>query len=129
MDSHAAIVGAQLRAAREAAGVSLAALAAQIHRGKSALAYYETGERTPPPDVIACYEKRFGGLQDPVATLADLGKADVERRAFLRGGYSTHHWAPRYCCPDGWTPPHQYQERRARSGTSDLPMSPMCATS
>lgn len=89
MDSHGAIVGAQLRAAREAAGVSLAALAGQIHRGKSTLAYYETGERTPPPDVIACYETRFGGLQDPVATLADLGKADVERRAFLRGGYST----------------------------------------
>ncbi|MFJ2834269.1 helix-turn-helix domain-containing protein [Nocardia sp. NPDC087230] len=89
MDSHAAIVGAQLRAAREAAGVSLAALAGQIHRGKSTLAYYETGERTPPPDLVASYETRFGGLRDPAATLADLGKADVERRAFLRGGYST----------------------------------------
>ncbi|MFD4434183.1 helix-turn-helix domain-containing protein, partial [Nocardia sp. NPDC058497] len=86
MDSHAAIVGAQLRAAREAAGVSLAALAGQIHRWKSTLSYYETGERTPPPDLVASYETRFGGLRDPAATLANLGKAEVERRAFLRGG-------------------------------------------
>ncbi|WP_439264514.1 helix-turn-helix domain-containing protein [Nocardia sp. JW2] len=62
MDSHSAIVGAQLRAAREAAGVSLAGLASRIHRGKSALAYYETGERTPPPDVIgerSCRSERL----------------------------------------------------------------------
>ncbi|MGW4328303.1 helix-turn-helix domain-containing protein [Nocardia sp. NPDC004573] len=89
MDGHAAIVGAQLRAAREAAGVSLAALSAQIHYSKSVLAYYETGERTPTPDVIACYEKHFGRIQDPVAALLTLGKADVERRSFLRVGYST----------------------------------------
>ncbi|BDT96996.1 helix-turn-helix domain-containing protein [Nocardia sputorum] len=89
MDSHAAIVGAQLRAAREAAGVSLAALATQIHYSKSILAYYETGQRTPTPDVIAWYEKRFGRIQDPVVTLLNLGKADVERRSFLRVGYST----------------------------------------
>ncbi|WP_083863181.1 helix-turn-helix domain-containing protein [Nocardia exalbida] len=89
MDGHAAIVGAQLRAAREAAGMSLAALSAQIHYSKSVLAYYETGERTPTPDVIACYEKHFGRIQDPVAGLLNLGKADVERRSFLRVGYST----------------------------------------
>ncbi|TLF72203.1 helix-turn-helix domain-containing protein [Nocardia cyriacigeorgica] len=89
MDRHATLVGAQLRAAREAAGVSLAAVAREIHYSKSALAYFETGERTPPPDAIAWYEKRFGGLKDPVAALADLGKADVERRTFLRAGYST----------------------------------------
>ncbi|MFI9636779.1 helix-turn-helix domain-containing protein [Nocardia sp. NPDC051929] len=89
MDGHAAIVGAQLRAAREAAGVSLAALSAQIHYSKSVLAYYETGERTPTSDVIACYEKHFGRIQDPVASLLNLGKADVERRSFLRVGYST----------------------------------------
>ncbi|MGW4719541.1 helix-turn-helix domain-containing protein [Nocardia sp. NPDC004260] len=89
MDGHAAIVGAQLRAAREAAGVSLASLSARIHYSKSVLAYYETGERTPTPDVIACYEKHFGRIQDPVASLLNLGKADVERRSFLRVGYST----------------------------------------
>ncbi len=89
MDSHAAIVGAQLRAAREAAGASLGAVAAEIHYGKTTLGYYETGERTPPLDVIAWYERRFGGIQDPVATLLNLGKADVERRSFLRLGYST----------------------------------------
>lgn len=89
MDGPAAIVGAQLRAVREAAGVSLAALAAQIPYSKSALFYYETGQRTQTPDVIAWYERRFGAIQDPVATLLNLGRADVERRSFLRGGYST----------------------------------------
>ncbi|MFF0494742.1 helix-turn-helix domain-containing protein [Nocardia sp. NPDC004068] len=89
MDSHAELVGAQLRAAREAAGVSLAAVAAQIHYGKSVLAYYETGRRTPPTDVITWYEEHFGGIQDPVATLLNVGKADVERRSFLRVGYSS----------------------------------------
>ncbi len=88
MDSHAAIVGAQLRSAREAAGMSLAALAAQIHYGKSVLGYYETGQRTPTAEVIAQYEKCFGRIQHPVAALLNLGKADVERRAFLRVGYS-----------------------------------------
>ncbi|WP_338767842.1 helix-turn-helix transcriptional regulator [Nocardia vulneris] len=89
MDRRAAIVGAQLRAAREAAGMSLAAVAGETHYGKSALGYYETGERTPPADVIAWYEKRFGQIRDPLATLLDLGRADVERRSFLRVGYST----------------------------------------
>lgn len=89
MDGPAAIVGAQLRAVREAAGVSLAALAAEIPYSKSALFYYETGQRTQTPDVIAWYERRFGAIQDPVATLLNLGKADVERRSFLRVGYST----------------------------------------
>ncbi|WP_433710492.1 helix-turn-helix domain-containing protein [Nocardia sp. CA-084685] len=89
MDGPAVIVGAQLRAAREAAGVSLATLAAQIPYSKSALFYYETGKRSLTPDVIAWYERRFGGIQDPVATLLNLGRADVERRSFLRVGYST----------------------------------------
>ncbi len=89
MDGPAAIVGAQLRAVREAAGVSLAALAAQIPYSKSALFYYETGQRTQTPDVIAWYERRFGAIQDPVVTLLNLGRADVERRSFLRVGYST----------------------------------------
>ncbi|MEV4126433.1 helix-turn-helix transcriptional regulator [Nocardia sp. NPDC049707] len=89
MDGPAVVIGAQLRAAREAAGVSLAALAAQIPYSKSALWYYETGGRTPTSDVIAWYERRFGGIQHPVATLLNLGRADVERRSFLRVGYST----------------------------------------
>ncbi|WP_084654864.1 helix-turn-helix domain-containing protein [Nocardia altamirensis] len=89
MDSHAAVVGAQLRAAREASGMSLAAVSRVTHYSTSALSYYETGERTPTDDVIAWYEKRFGQIRDPLATLLDLGRADVERRSFLRVGYST----------------------------------------
>ncbi|WP_194835528.1 helix-turn-helix domain-containing protein [Nocardia sp. XZ_19_369] len=89
MDSRDAIVGAQLRAAREAAGLSLAAVARQIHYSKSVLAYYETGERTATSDVIAWYERCFGSIRNPLATLLNLGRADVERRSFLRVGYST----------------------------------------
>ncbi|MEV3962171.1 helix-turn-helix transcriptional regulator [Nocardia sp. NPDC050193] len=109
MDSHAAIVGVQLRAVREAAGVSLAALARRIPYSKSVLAYYETGERTPTSDVIAWYEKCFGDIQDPVATLLNLGKADVERRSFLRTGYSaalsTAVLLPGWLAPVGSTAP------------------------
>ncbi|WP_405132939.1 helix-turn-helix domain-containing protein [Nocardia sp. NBC_01388] len=89
MDSHDAIVGAQLRAARDAAGVPLSEVAAQLLRGKSSIAYYETGRSPAPADVIAWYQQRFGDIQDPVATLLNLGKADVERRTFLHVGYST----------------------------------------
>ncbi len=67
----------------------MAALATQIHYSKSVLAYYETGQRTPTSDVVACYEKRFGLIQDAIAALLNLGKADVERRSFLHVGYST----------------------------------------
>jgi transcriptional regulator with XRE-family HTH domain len=115
MDSPAAIVGAQLRAAREAAGVSLAALADQIHYSKSVLAYYETGERTPTSDVIAWYEKRFGGIQDPVATLLTLGKADVERRSFLRVGYSAALSAS--VLSPGWLDPAAAVSTVEKSGT------------
>ncbi|MBF6230037.1 helix-turn-helix domain-containing protein [Nocardia farcinica] len=88
MDSPDAIVGAQLRAARTAAGMSLDALASLIPYSKSALCYYETGRRKPTTDVIAWYERCFGGTHDPTVMLLSLGKADVERRSFLRAGYS-----------------------------------------
>lgn len=89
VDSHDAIVGAQLRAARLAAGMSLTGVATALSRGKSAISYYEHGRSPQPADVIAWYQQRFGDIQDPVATLLTLGKADVERRTFLRVGYST----------------------------------------
>ncbi|WP_228787997.1 helix-turn-helix domain-containing protein [Nocardia terpenica] len=44
-----AAFGARLRAAREAAGVSLAALAARTHFSKSLLGLLETGQRQGGP--------------------------------------------------------------------------------
>ncbi|WP_433635489.1 helix-turn-helix domain-containing protein [Nocardia sp. CA-120079] len=81
----AAVIGARLRAAREAAGVSLGGLSRKIPYSRAALGHYETGARTAPPDVISWYERVFGGAAtDPVTSLSTLGKADVDRRSFLR---------------------------------------------
>ncbi|WP_280429845.1 helix-turn-helix domain-containing protein [Nocardia brasiliensis] len=79
-----AVIGARLRQVREAAGLSLSALAARIPFSKTALQYYETGERDATPDVISCYERVCGPFADPVTTVETLGRADVDRRSFLR---------------------------------------------
>jgi transcriptional regulator with XRE-family HTH domain len=65
--------------------MSLADLARRVHYSRAALGHYETGTRTPTPDVITCYERLFGNTAaDPVTSLTALGKADVDRRSFLR---------------------------------------------
>ncbi|MCP2289539.1 helix-turn-helix domain-containing protein [Nocardia amikacinitolerans] len=80
-----AVIGARLRTARETAGLSLADLARRVPYSKSALGFFETGTRTPTPAVIACYERLFGDTAaDTVTSLTALGKADVNRRSFLR---------------------------------------------
>ncbi|BCJ52811.1 hypothetical protein Asp14428_42860 [Actinoplanes sp. NBRC 14428] len=62
----------QLRAAREAAGHSLATMAALTHFSKPYLGHVETGHRYPTPDVVDRYEQVLGvaiGIpQDPVRT-------------------------------------------------------------
>lgn len=80
-----ASVGAQLRAAREAAGLSLAALARRVPFSKSALGHYETGVRPPTPEVVEWYERAIGAELDPVTSVVSLGRADVDRRQLLRG--------------------------------------------
>lgn len=79
-----AILGARLREAREAAGLSLAELAARIPYTKPTLGRYETGVRNPPADVITWYERVCGQFADPITSMVTLGRADVDRRSFLR---------------------------------------------
>ncbi|WP_433522269.1 helix-turn-helix domain-containing protein [Nocardia pseudovaccinii] len=79
-----AIVGARLRQVRESAGLSLSQLAARVPWGKTTLAYYETGERTATADVISCYERVCAPFADAVTSVEVLGRADVDRRSFLR---------------------------------------------
>jgi transcriptional regulator with XRE-family HTH domain len=65
-------LGNRLRAAREAAGHSLATMAALTHFSKPYLGHVETGHRHPTPDVIDRYEQVLGvpiGVpHDPVRT-------------------------------------------------------------
>ncbi|WP_052281326.1 helix-turn-helix domain-containing protein [Nocardia vulneris] len=84
MDIDQAVAGAQLRQAREAAGLSLTAMAARVPYSRSALSYFETGERTHPADIGAWYQRVCGTLADPITSLVALGRADVDRRSFLR---------------------------------------------
>jgi transcriptional regulator with XRE-family HTH domain len=78
-------VGAQLRSAREAAGLSLAVMSSMVPYSKSALGHFETGARTPTAEVVSWYERALGVEVDPVMAMESLGRADVDRRSFLRG--------------------------------------------
>ncbi|TDC45152.1 XRE family transcriptional regulator [Micromonospora sp. KC207] len=61
-------LGAKLRAAREAAGHSLAGMAALTHFSKPYLGLVETGRRPATPDVVERYEHALG---EPIGTPAD----------------------------------------------------------
>lgn len=68
-------VGETLRAARNAADISLSVMAARTHYSKSYLSLVETGQRAATSDVISSYERVLGvGL---------LG-GDVNRRNFIK---------------------------------------------
>lgn len=79
------IIGEQLRAIRDMAGLSLSQLAAKIPYSRAALGHYETGTRPTPPEVICWYETALGVGLDTVTAVAALGRAEVDRRAFLAG--------------------------------------------
>jgi transcriptional regulator with XRE-family HTH domain len=53
-------LGRNLRAAREAAGVSLAALARRMHYSKALLGHLETGARTATPEHVTAYARALG---------------------------------------------------------------------
>jgi hypothetical protein len=60
-------------------------MAALTHFGKTTLTYAEQGKRRMTAEVIAAYEKHLGtGILDPVASLQYVGRADVDRRSFIR---------------------------------------------
>ncbi len=67
-------IGTSLRAAREAAKISLAAMATRTHFSKAYLGLIETGKRPATADVVKAYERVLG-----VGGLGD----DVDRRRFL----------------------------------------------
>ncbi|WP_280203990.1 helix-turn-helix domain-containing protein [Nocardia farcinica] len=77
------IVGAALRAAREAAGVSLSVLAVRTNYSKSLLALLETGKRTIHADHVRAYSRALG---------VSIGALDVPPNDPLR---AAHEWLVR----------------------------------
>jgi transcriptional regulator with XRE-family HTH domain len=67
-------IGTSLRAAREAAKISLAVMATRTHFSKPYLGLVETGRRPATADIVKAYERVLG-----VGGLGD----DVDRRRFL----------------------------------------------
>jgi transcriptional regulator with XRE-family HTH domain len=70
-------IGARLRTAREAAGLSLAELARRTHYGKGYLGNVETGVRRATPDVVLAYEQALGDLMDRRGLLTGLASSIV----------------------------------------------------
>jgi hypothetical protein len=83
--------------------MSLTDVAKLIAYSRSAIGNYETGTRTPTPDVIASYEQLFGSAgADPVTSMTALGRADVDRRSFLvNAAYSVAFSATALALPAG----------------------------
>jgi transcriptional regulator with XRE-family HTH domain len=59
-ESDATVTGAQLRAVREQAGLSLSAMARRTNSSKSLLGLLETGQRQIRPEHIAAYSHVLG---------------------------------------------------------------------
>lgn len=68
-------LGAALRSAREARGLSLRALAKQLYRSHSNLVEYERGHRLAPLDVVQAYEVYLG---IPEGTLVAIREAALQ---------------------------------------------------
>src|SRR5215467_9682369 len=65
-------LGAALRQAREAQGISLRALARKLYRSHSTLVEYERGHRLAPLEVVEAYESELGAPSGTLAALHDL---------------------------------------------------------
>ena len=68
-------IGEALRAARNAAGISLCVMATRTHYSKPYLSMVETGQRAATTDVVRAYERVLG--------IGQLGD-EVNRRNFFR---------------------------------------------
>ncbi|MGH3767343.1 MAG: helix-turn-helix domain-containing protein [Pseudonocardiaceae bacterium] len=68
-------VGEALRAARNAAGISLCVMATRTHYSKPYLSMVETGKRAATPEVVGAYERVLG--------IGQLGD-EVNRRNFFK---------------------------------------------
>ena len=91
--------GADLRAARDTGGLSLARMAQRTHFTKSYLSMVETGKRPLPADVIAAYEQVLGvplanAPGDPVRLAHEWNLPLPSRRA--QGVGSVIRWQRRW---------------------------------
>ncbi|GAA1821302.1 helix-turn-helix transcriptional regulator [Planosporangium flavigriseum] len=98
--------GAQLRVARNAAGVSLRAMAARTNFSKGHLSNIEAGRRTVTPDVVLAYERALGDAVDrrglltgmAATVVASTSVTELIKKGFtaaLRGGGSVDYWQNR----------------------------------
>ncbi|NJC72412.1 helix-turn-helix transcriptional regulator [Planosporangium thailandense] len=98
--------GAQLRIARNAAGVSLRAMAARTNFSKGHLSNVEAGRRSVTPDVVLAYERALGDAVDrrglltgmAATVVASTAVADLIRAGFtaaLHGGGPVDSWLAR----------------------------------
>jgi transcriptional regulator with XRE-family HTH domain len=72
------VTGEQLRAAREAAGLSLSGMAARTHYSKPLLGLLETGQRTLKPEHIQAYADALGVGSSLFVEPSDGGQAAAE---------------------------------------------------
>jgi transcriptional regulator with XRE-family HTH domain len=87
-------LGAKLRAAREGAGVSLAAVAARTHYSKALLGHLETGRRAVKPEHVAAYsralgvsiESLYGPVDDPLRVAHEWLVADSPASVYTTAG-------------------------------------------
>jgi transcriptional regulator with XRE-family HTH domain len=83
--------GAQLRVARNAAGVSLRAMAARTNFSKGHLSNIEAGRRTVTPDVVLAYERALGDAVDRRGLLTGMAATVVAPTAvteLIRTGFT-----------------------------------------
>jgi transcriptional regulator with XRE-family HTH domain len=95
-------IGARLRYARKAAGLSLAEVARRTHYGKGYLGNVETGVRRATPTVVLAYERALGDPMDRRGLLtgvaASVAVSELIHAGFaeaLAGKVSDDDWAQR----------------------------------
>ncbi len=84
------MTGATLRAARQAAGLSLATMARRTRYGKGYLSNVETGRRRATPEVVLAYERVLGDEMDRRGLLTGLAASLVAPTAvseLIRRGF------------------------------------------
>ena len=86
--------GAELRAAREAAGVSLTGLARTAHFSKGHLSNVESGRRGATSDVVLAYEQAVGDFMALHRRQVLVAGASLGGAVFTHGGVSDWHPDP-----------------------------------
>ncbi|GGI80884.1 hypothetical protein GCM10011581_17820 [Saccharopolyspora subtropica] len=67
-------LGAELRAAREAAGIGLRQLAEQLETSHATVSRWETGARSPKPEHVAAYLAKVGASAEQREQLVELAR-------------------------------------------------------